>query len=88
MVSDGEDLSTTELILKVAKAYGVNPLLLPVPASWIQAVAGGFGKGAVVGRLLDSLVVNDSMAREKLGWTPVISMDQQLQKMALYDSSV
>jgi nucleoside-diphosphate-sugar epimerase len=88
LISDGEDVSTTELLHKVARAYGVMPLLVPVPVRWVRLPASLLGKGAVADRLLGSLVVDSSKARELLGWRPVLSMDEQLKKMALYDSSI
>ena len=88
LVSDGEDVSTTELFCKVARAHGVKARLLPVPASLIKAVANLLGKGAVADRLLGSLVVDNSKARDQFCWTPVISMDEQLQKMVRHDSRV
>lgn len=86
LISDGEDVSTTELLRKVANAYDVAPLLLPIPVVWIQTVARLLGKRAVVDRLLGSLVVDSSKARDLLGWKPVVSMDEQLEKMAFHDS--
>lgn len=88
LISDGEDVSTTELLRKVANAYNVAPRLLPIPVIWIQAVARLLGKRAVADRLLGSLVVDNSKARSLLGWTPVVSMDEQLKKMALHDSRI
>ncbi len=88
LISDGEDVSTTELLRKVAKAYGVNSRLMPVPVRWIQVVANILGKDLMADRLLGSLVVDSSKARELLGWKPVVSMDEQLKKMALHDSRV
>lgn len=88
LISDGEDVSTTELLRKVATAYHVRPRLLPIPARWIQTVARLLGKGAVADRLLGSLVVDISKAQELLGWRPVISMDEQLKKMVLHDSRI
>lgn len=88
LISDVEDVSTTELLHKLALAYGVSSRLIPIPVTWIQAAARVLGKGAVVDRLFGSLVVDSSKARELLGWTPVISMDKQLQKMALHDSRI
>lgn len=88
LISDGEDVSTTELLRKVAKVYGVNPRFIPVPTRWIQSAASMLGKGAIASRLLGSLVVDSSKARELLDWKPVITMDTQLQKMAVYDSLV
>ena len=88
LISDGEDVSTTELLLKIARAYRINPRLLPIPASWIYTVARLLGKGAVADRLLGSLVVDSSKARELLSWRPLVTMDEQLNKMALHDSRV
>lgn len=86
LISDGEDVSTTTLLLKVAKAYGVSARLLPFPAGWIQCGANLMGKGPAAERLLGSLVVDSSKARELLDWSPVVTMDEQLQKMAKHDA--
>jgi nucleoside-diphosphate-sugar epimerase len=86
LIADGEDVSTTELLRKVARAYGGKPRLLPVPARWMRFAAGLLGKGAVADRLLGSLVVDSLKARDLLGWRPVISMNEQLQKMAQHDA--
>ena len=86
LLSDGEHVSTTELLLRVAHAYGVRPRLIPVPVRWMRMAASLRGKGAAVDRLTGSLVVDDSKARDLLGWAPVVSMQEQLQKMARYDS--
>ena len=88
LISDGEDVSTTELLRKVATAYHVRPRLLPIPASLIQTVARLLGKGAVADRLLGTLVVDSSKAQDLLGWRPVISMDEQLKKMVLHDTRI
>lgn len=86
LISDGEDVSTTELIRKVASAYKVAPRLLPIPVLCIQTTARLLGKRAVVDRLLGSLAVDSSKARDLLGWKPVVSMNEQLKLMALYDT--
>lgn len=88
LISDGEDVSTTELLRKVANAYNVSPRLLPVPANWIQTVTRLLGKRAVADRLLGSLLVDSSKARDLLGWKPVVSMDEQLKMMALHDTRI
>lgn len=88
LISDSEDVSTTELLLKVANAYRVAPRLLPIPVIWIQTVARLLGKRAVADRLLGSLVIDSSKARDLLGWKPVISMDEQLNRMALHDTRI
>ena len=82
LVSDGEDISTTELLQRVAKAYGRLSLLLPVPVKLMHIGAGLLGKSSLADRLLGSLVIDDTKAREMLGWLPPVSMDEQLRKMA------
>ena len=82
LISDGEDVSTTELLQKVAKAFGKKALLLPIPVSLMTLAAKLLGKGDVANRLFGSLQVDSSKARELLGWEPVITMDEQLNKTA------
>ena len=86
LISDGEDVSTTELLRKIANAYKVAPRLMPIPVLWIRTVARLLGKRAVADRLLGSLVVDSSKARDLLGWKPVVSMEEQLKMMALHDT--
>lgn len=82
LIADGEDVSTPELLRRVARAHGVKARLLPVPQAWLYAGARLLGKSALAERLLGSLTVDASRAREVLGWRPVVSMEEQLRKMA------
>lgn len=82
LISDGEDVSTTELLQKVAKAFDKKALLLPIPVSWMTLAAKLLGKADVANRLFGSLQVDSSKARALLGWGPVITMDEQLKKIA------
>jgi nucleoside-diphosphate-sugar epimerase len=88
LVSDGEDVSTTELLCKVARTYGVKARLLPIPVNWIKLPARLLGKSAIADRLLESLQVNSSKATNLLGWAPVVTMDEQLRKMAQHDTPI
>jgi nucleoside-diphosphate-sugar epimerase len=81
LICDGEDVSTTELLRKVARAQGVGTRLLPVPETWLRFAARCLGKRGLETRLLDSLVIDASKAR-RLGWQPVLTMDEQLRKIA------
>jgi len=80
LISDGEDVSTTELLRKVAKAFGKGAWLIPVPVSWMTFVAKLLGKEDVTNRLFGSLQIDSSKSHELLGWQPVITMDEQLKK--------
>ncbi|MDE2598248.1 MAG: SDR family oxidoreductase [Rhodocyclaceae bacterium] len=86
LVSDGEAVSTTEMLRKIARAHGVASRLIPVPPRWLRRGAAMLGKSAAADRLLGSLVVDNAKAREILGWKPVVTMDEQLRKMARDDS--
>jgi len=80
LISDHEDVSTTELIQKVAKAMGKKAYLLPVPVGLMIFMAKLLGKEDIAYRLFGSLQVDSSKARELLDWKPVITMDEQLKK--------
>ncbi|NOQ77304.1 MAG: NAD-dependent epimerase/dehydratase family protein [Methylococcaceae bacterium] len=82
LVSDGEDVSTSELLRKVAKAFGKKMFLLPVPVGVMIFCATLAGKRGAANRLFSSLQIDSSKARNLLGWKPVITMDDQLKKIA------
>lgn len=85
IVSDGEDISTTELLKKIAHAFNKKALLIPIPAITLSFIANILGRKSIADRVLASLQVDSSNATELLGWKPIISMDAQLKKIA--DSS-
>jgi len=80
LVSDGQDLSTTELVRGMAQAAGVPSRLLPVPVWALQAGASLLGKGDVVQRLCGNLQVDISKARSLLGWAPPVSVQEGLRR--------
>jgi nucleoside-diphosphate-sugar epimerase len=80
LVSDGEDLSTTDLIRKLSKFMNKSPRLFQFPQLIIQLTARLVGKSLEVKRLLGSLRIDNSYAREILGWSPVLSLDESLAK--------
>lgn len=82
LVSDGEDLSTTELLQRMSRALGKRPRLLPVPAWMLETAAKVVGKQSIAQRLCGSLQVDISYTRERLGWTPPVSVDTALRKTA------
>ncbi len=80
LAGDGQDLSTTELLQGVAKAMGKPSRLIPVPSSWLMFGAMLLGKRAVAQKLLGSLQVDISKARNLLGWKPPISVEEGLHR--------
>jgi nucleoside-diphosphate-sugar epimerase len=80
LVSDGQDVSTTDLVRFMAKTAGVSARLLPVPVSVLQAGAWLLGKDHMLQRLCGNLQVDISKARSLLGWVPPITLDEGLRR--------
>ena len=80
LVSDGEDLSTPDLIRRMARAMNRPARLLPVPVWALKAVALLLGKGGAVQRLCGNLQVDISKSRTLLGWNPPVSVDEGLRR--------
>jgi len=78
LVSDGEDLSTPELIRRLGKALGQTVRLWPLSLSVLSWLGRLVGKQAMIDRLLGSLQVNSSKIRRELDWYPPFSVDQGL----------
>lgn len=82
LVSDGEDLSTPELLRRTARALGVRPLLLPIPTLLLKMVARLAGRPALSARLCGSLQVDIAKTKRLLSWTPPVGVDEALGKTA------
>ena len=79
-VSDGLDLSTTELVQGMAQAAGLPARLLPVPVWALQAGASLLGKADAAQRLFCNLHVDITKARSLLGWVPPVSVEEGLRR--------
>ena len=84
LAGDGEDLSTTELLQRMARALGRPLRLISVPVWLIEAGAYLIGKEVLAQKLCGSLQVDISKARNVLGWMPPVSFDEAMQKTANY----
>lgn len=82
LVSDGEDLSTTELLRRTAAAMGRRARLIPVPALALRTAARLLGRADFAQRLCGSLQVDISKTRELLGWAPPVTVDDALKQTA------
>jgi nucleoside-diphosphate-sugar epimerase len=80
LVSDGHDLSTTELVRGMARAAGVSARLLPVPVWALRAGAALLGRGEALQRLCGNLQVDISKAQSLLGWIPPVSVEEGLRR--------
>jgi len=78
LVSDGEDLSTGDLLRRTARALGVSARLLPVPSALLAFGATALGRRDLWQRLGGTLQVDSMPTRERLGWTPPVTVDAGL----------
>ena len=80
LVSDGEDLSTPDLIRRMARAMNRPARLLPFPAAVLMAGAAILGKREMAQRLCGNLQIDISKSRKLLVWNPPISVDEGLRR--------
>lgn len=80
LVSDGEDLSTTQLLRGVAEAMSKSSRLIPIPGGILRFCATLLGEKSLAQRLLGSLQVDISYTQKRLNWTPPLTVTQGLQR--------
>jgi len=82
LVSDGEDVSTPELIYRTASAMGYTARLLSFPVPLIKLAGKLTGKYATADRLIGTLTVDSSKIRQELEWKPPFTMEEGLRETA------
>lgn len=82
MVSDGVDISTTELLQQIGNVLGKPARLFSIPQGLLTIGFQLLGKGSLIPRLLGSLQINIGKAHTLLGWKPPYGMDEGLLKTA------
>ena len=80
LASDGQDLSTTELLQGLGQAMGKSARLLPISSGFLTLAASALGKKTIADRLLGSLQVDISNTQGVLNWNPPISVDEGLRR--------
>jgi nucleoside-diphosphate-sugar epimerase len=83
-VSDGEDVSTAELVRRIARALHVAPRLVAVPESVLRLGFTALRRGRMADRLIGSLQVDGGLVRRELGWSPPCSLDEGLSRTAAW----
>jgi nucleoside-diphosphate-sugar epimerase len=78
LVKDSEDISTRELITRLARLLNRPVRLVPVPESLIRLVARLTMTKEAAGRILDSLVIDSDCTQQLLKWTPPVTLDEGL----------
>jgi nucleoside-diphosphate-sugar epimerase len=83
LVSDGEDLSTAELLKRMGQALNTPVRLFYMPTLLLKLGAFVLNKSSMYQRLCGSLQLDISKTQSVLGWHPSISVDEGLQRAAL-----
>jgi UDP-glucose 4-epimerase len=78
LISDGQDVSTTDLLKTLSQAQGKPARLIPIPAAWLGFALKCVGKSSMAQRLLGDLQIDSSKARTLLGWQPPFTVAQGL----------
>jgi nucleoside-diphosphate-sugar epimerase len=84
LVCDGEDLSTGDLVRRLAVALDVAPRLFRVPELLLRYGLVAMRKGDILDRLVGSLRVDASLVRRELAWSPPHSVDVGLARTAAW----
>jgi nucleoside-diphosphate-sugar epimerase len=82
LVSDGEDVSTPDLLRRMAAALACNARLFPLPVGLLRGMARLLGRASAIQSLCGSLQVDTAKTRDLLGWTPPIGVDEALARAA------
>ena len=81
LASDGEDLSTPKLVKFIASSMLRKANLFPFPISMLKLLGSVFGKSKEINRLVGSLRVDNSYAKEILNWKPSVSLEEGIRRM-------
>ncbi len=80
LVSDNDDVSTSQLLKMVAQAMSRPNRMLPIPMSWINLAARLIGKPQIAQRLCGNLQADISHTMDTLSWKPPYSLEVGVKK--------
>jgi nucleoside-diphosphate-sugar epimerase len=82
LVSDGDDVSTPDLLRHLGVPMGHPARLIPCPMFILNLAGHISGKSAQIERLVGSLQVDSTKIRRELNWTPPYNLQQGLHATA------
>jgi len=82
LVSDGEDLTTSELLLRLGDALGHPARLFGVPSEMLRFAFRLIGRSEYVQQLLEPLQIDLEHTRDLLGWRPRVGVARSLALVA------
>ena len=81
-MSDGQDLSTPDLVRKIGVVLGKKARIFSLDPGVLRVLGKIAGKQNMVKRLIESLEIDSAKVRRVLGWMPPYSMEEELARTA------
>ena len=81
LVSDGEDLSTPELITQIANSMGRTARLFPMSVSSLKLLGKILNRKEEINRLTDSLIIDSLFTKKTLNWFPPYNVSEGIRRM-------
>ncbi|MDR1351555.1 MAG: NAD-dependent epimerase/dehydratase family protein [Zoogloeaceae bacterium] len=81
LVSDGEDVSTPQLIRAIARGLGKSPRLFSAPPVLLRTAAALSGQRTRYGKLADNFQLDAGWSRELLDWQPKTGFAEGIAEM-------
>ncbi len=89
LVSDGEDVSTPDLIKHISFSMGRSARLFPLPISLLKIIAKISNRSEEINRLVGSLKVDSLFTRKTLNWSPPVDVLEGIKRMvSSYDKNI
>ena len=84
LVSDGDDISINNLIIKISKYMNKSPKLFALPLWLIKLIGYFFFRSGEINSAIEPFQVTNADVNKILGWRPVHSLDYGLEKMVYW----
>ncbi len=89
LVSDGEDISTPDLIKYISFSMGRRARLFPLPISLLKIIAKILNRREEIDKLVGSLKVDSLFTRKTLNWSPPVNVLEGIKRMvSTYDKNI
>jgi nucleoside-diphosphate-sugar epimerase len=75
LLRDDTEVSTPELLRRIAHHLGGKPRMWPFPPDLLRLALSMLGRSGTAAALIGSLSIDDSATRSRLNWKPRISLD-------------
>jgi nucleoside-diphosphate-sugar epimerase len=80
LISDGQDISTSDLIKMIAKAMNKKVFLFSLPAGILKMLSRLVGNAEYLEKITESFFVNSNKIRDLLGWKPPFTLEEGIRK--------